>query len=597
AQVQTYSELPTGSALFDSMFVFENYPFDAEPASHGGLHVQDSQTREITNFPLTVQAALRERLALNLAYDPQLFDATTIERMAEHLLVLLGGIVVDPDRPVGELPLLTEAQRHQLLVRWNDTRRAVPSAALAELFQARASLTPDAVALVCGPVSVSYAELEQRANRLAHWLIARGVGPERLVAVALPRSVDLVVALLAVAKAGGGYLPIDPDYPGARVGFMLTDAAPVLALSCAAAAAQLPQVPGMDVVLVDDPLLGSELAELPERVPTDADRLSVLALSHPAYVIYTSGSTGRPKAVVVTHAGLSSFVAAEIEHYQLSPGDRVLAMSSPSFDASILELGISLLAGAVWVLPQSSDPLAGESLVAILERERISHALIPPAALATIPAEIAKSGLPAWRTVIVGGDVCGAELVDRWAPNRRMINSYGPTEATVVASWSAPLVPRAGRPPIGSPIPNTRLYVLDGWLRPVPVGVSGELYIAGIGLARGYLHRPGLTATRFVANPFGAPGERMYRSGDLVRWSPDGELEYLGRADEQVKIRGFRIEPGEAESALSAHAAVREAAVVVREDQPGDRRLVAYVVGEVEAEALREHLRRTLPEY
>ncbi len=600
-QVQTYSELPAGSALFDSMFVFENYPFDAEPASQAGLRVQDSHTRETTNFPLTVQAALRDRLGLNLAYDPQLFDATTIERMAEHLLVLVGGMVADPDRPVGELPLLTQAQRHQLLVRWNDTHRAVPGATLPELFQAQVSRTPDAVALVRGSVSVSYAELEQRANRLAHWLIAQGVGPERLVAVALPRSVELVVALLAVVKAGGGYLPIDPDYPGARVGFMLTDAAPVLALSAAAVAAQLPPVPGMGVALVDDPLVVGELAALPGWAPTDADRLSVLALSHPAYVIYTSGSTGRPKAVVVTHAGLSSFAAAEIEQYQLSPGDRVLAMSSPSFDASILELGISLLAGAVWVLPPSSEPLAGESLVAILAGERISHALIPPAALATIPAEVAESGLPAWRTVIVGGDVCGAELVDRWSPNRRMINSYGPTEATVVASWSPPLVPGAGRPPIGSPIANTRLYVLDGWLRPVPVGVSGELYIAGIGLARGYLHRPGLTATRFVANPFGAPGERMYRSGDVVRWSPDGELEYQGRADEQVKIRGFRIELGEIETVLSTHPGISEAVVVAREDQPGTRRLVGYVVPTTEnaptVAELRAHTAQALPDY
>jgi non-ribosomal peptide synthetase component F len=214
---------------------------------------------------------------------------------------------------------------------------------------------------------------------------------------------------------------------------------------------------------------------------------------------------------MVTHAGLSNFVAAEIEHYQVSPGDRVLAMSSPSFDASILELGMSLLAGAVWVLPAGSGPLAGDSLLAVLERERISHALIPPAALATIPAEVAAGGLAAWRTVIVGGDVCGAELVARWAPNRRMINSYGPTEATVVASWSQPLVAGQTRPPIGSPIPNTRVYVLDARLRPVPVGVVGELYIAGVGLARGYLHRAGLTADRFIANPFGAPGERMYR--------------------------------------------------------------------------------------
>ncbi|MGH3671144.1 MAG: amino acid adenylation domain-containing protein, partial [Pseudonocardiaceae bacterium] len=365
-------------------------------------------------------------------------------------------------------------------------------------------------------------------------------------------------------------------------------------------------------VLLDDPAVAGEVAGMPDHDPTGTDRLGPLALSHPAYVIYTSGSTVQPKAVVVTHAGLSNFITAEIQHYQLSPGDRVLAMSSPSFDASILELGISLLAGAVWVLPQSSDPLAGESLLAILEQERITHALIPPAALATIPAEVAASGLPAWRTVIVGGDVCTAELVARWAPNRRMINSYGPTEATVVASWSAPLRPDAQRPPIGSAIPNTHMYVLDSRLRPVPVGVSGELYIAGIGLARGYLHRPGLTAARFVANPFGPPGgvagERMYRSGDVVRWNPQGELEYLGRADAQVKVRGFRIETGEIESVLTAHPAVTEAVVIAREDQPGTTRLVGYLVLEpAPAESgltpsptvaeLRAHLGGILPDH
>ncbi|MGH3823294.1 MAG: amino acid adenylation domain-containing protein [Pseudonocardiaceae bacterium] len=521
--------------------------------------------------------------------------------MAQHLLVLLGGIAADPDGPVTRLPVLTEGERDQVLVGWNDTHREVPAITLPELFAARVAASPGAEAVVCGPVSVSYAELDERANRLAQWLITQGVGPERLVAVALPRSVELVVALLAVAKAGAGYLPIDPDYPQARVSFMLADAAPVLVLTSIATASQLPVVSGMVVVLVDDPLVVGELAGMPGRSPTDTDRLDVLRLSHPAYVIYTSGSMGQPKAVVVTHTGLSNFVTAEIEHYQLNPGDRVLGMSSPSFDASVLELGISLLAGAVWVLPATAGPLAGESLLAILEAERITHALIPPAALATIPAEVAASGLPAWRTVIVGGDVCSAELVARWAPNRRMINSYGPTEATVVASWTAPLVPGPDRPSIGSAIPNTRLYVLDARLRPVPVGVTGELYIAGIGLARGYLYRPGLTAARFLANPFGAPGERMYRSGDLVRWTPAGELEYLGRADEQVKIRGFRIELGEIESVLATHPGISEAVVSAREDQPGAKRLVGYVVpvsGHAPSTAeLRTHLAAALPDY
>ncbi|MGH7749972.1 MAG: AMP-binding protein, partial [Candidatus Dormibacteria bacterium] len=322
-------------------------------------------------------------LVAAVQYNTDLFDASTIERMAGHLLVLLGGIVADPDRPVAQLPLLTAAERDQVLVGWNDTGTIDAGASLPELFAAQVAAHPQAQALCCGSVSVSYAELDERANRLAHWLIARGVGPERLVAVALPRSVELVVALLAVAKAGAGYLPIDPGYPRARIAFMLSDAAPVLVLSAATVATGLPEAsgapdaaptpgapdaaPALDalraprtaLVLLDDPAVLGQVAGMPGHNPVDADRLASLALTHPAYVIYTSGSTGQPKAVVVTHAGLRSFIAAEIEHYAITPGDRVLAMSSPSFDASILELGISLLAGAVWVLPATSEPLAG----------------------------------------------------------------------------------------------------------------------------------------------------------------------------------------------------------------------------------------------
>ncbi|MGQ0719757.1 MAG: amino acid adenylation domain-containing protein, partial [Pseudonocardiales bacterium] len=538
-----------------------------------------------------------------LQYNTDLFDATTIQRMADHLVVLLAGITADPDQPLRGLPLLTEVESHQVVMGWNDTARQVPGATLPELFADQVAARPDAEAVCCGSLRLSYAELEERANRLAHRLIGAGVGPERLVAVVLPRSVELVVALLAVAKAGGGYLPVDPDYPKQRIAFMLADATPVVVLTSTSAAQQVPTVTGGIRVLIDDPVAVAGMATMAGWAPTDTDRLSALALSHPAYVIYTSGSTGQPKAVVVSHAGLASFSAAEIDHYQVGPGDRVLAMSSPSFDASVLELGMSLLAGAVWVIPPAG-PLAGDTLVEVLEKDRISHALIPPAALATIPAQVAATGLSGFSTVIVGGDVCSAELVARWAPGRRMINSYGPTEATVVATWSGPLTP--GRvPPIGSPIPNTRVYVLDGWLTPVGVGVPGELYIAGVGLARGYLGRAGLTAARFVANPFGAAGERMYRTGDLVRWTADGELVFVSRADEQVKIRGFRIEPGEIEAVLATHPAVGEVAVIAREDRPGIKRLVAYLVSTEETTpdtapstaALRSHAGQILPDY
>jgi acyl-coenzyme A synthetase/AMP-(fatty) acid ligase/acyl carrier protein len=303
--------------------------------------------------------------------------------------------------------------------------------------------------------------------------------------------------------------------------------------------------------------------------------------------------------VVVPHAGLASFSAAEVDRYAVQPGDRVLQFSSPSFDASVLELCMALLAGAALVVPPPG-PLLGEQLAEVLAQQRVTHALIPPAALATVPKAVAATDVPEFRTVIVGGDACPADLVHRWAPGRRLINSYGPTESTVVATWSEPLVP-GGTPPIGRPIWNTRAYVLDSALRPVPIGVPGELYVAGVGLARGYLNRPGLTAQRFVANPFGEPGARMYHTGDAVRWNAEGELEFISRSDDQVKIRGFRVEPGEIETLLRGHPDITEAAVIAREDQPGAKRLVAYLVPATDTTPtsgqLRELLARSLPDY
>ncbi|MCA1682324.1 MAG: amino acid adenylation domain-containing protein, partial [Actinobacteria bacterium] len=395
--------------------------------------------------------------------------------------------------------------------------REVPSATLPELFQVQVARTPDLPALLFDGGALTYAELEARANRLAHLLIRLGVGPERVVVLALPRSVEIVVAQLAVVKAGAAFVPVDPAYPAQRIAFMLADARPVVVVTLAQIAPQLSCPEGVAVLVVDDPQTLSVLGEMPDRVVTDADRLSPLLVGHSAYVIYTSGSTGWPKGVVVSHAGLASFSAAEIERYAVVAGDRVLQFSSPSFDASVLELCMSLLAGAALVVPPPG-PLLGEQLAQVLAEHRVTHALIPPAALATVPKEVAHSGLPDFQTVIVGGEACPAELVTRWAPGRSMINSYGPTESTVVTTWTEPLTP-GGTPPIGRPIANTRVYVLDGDLRPVPVGVVGELYVAGIGLARGYLHRAGLTAERFVACPFGHSGVRMYRTGDRVRWT------------------------------------------------------------------------------
>ncbi|MFF9765686.1 non-ribosomal peptide synthase/polyketide synthase [Streptomyces sp. NPDC014636] len=536
------------SPLFQVMVVLQNTP--AADLDLPGLDVTDVEPEsEQAAFDLTLEFAETGSGALHglLTYNTDLFDPATAERMAGQLGTLLNAVAEDPDRPLGALPLTSDDELKTLLDQGRGSFRPVPEATLAALFERQAAGTPDAVALVDGERELTYAEVDRAANRLAHRLLRDGVGPEHVVALALPRSAATVVAQLAVAKAGGAFLPVDPDYPRQRREFMIRDA-------------------GARLVLGDPAEVWA--ADGPETAPTDADRTTALTPAHPAYVIYTSGSTGTPKGVVVTHRGLASFATAAAEQYAAGPGDRVLQFASPSFDASVLELCVSLLSGAALVTGEEG-PLVGERLAEVLAQRRVSHTLIPPAALATVPPETAAA-LPHLRTLIVGAEACPADLVDTWAPGRRMINSYGPTEATVVATWTGPLTPGTGAPPIGRPSGSTRVHVLDAALRPVPPGVTGELYVAGPGLARGYLGRPGLTAGRFVPDPFGAPGERMYRTGDLVRWTADGRLRFAGRADDQVKLRGFRIEPGEIESALRRSPLVRDAVVVVRAAQtPG----------------------------
>ena len=571
--------------LFQVMVVLQNAP--AAALDLPGIEVTDIDTElRHAAFDLTLEFAETGTGELHglLTYNTDLFDTATAERMADQLGTLLTAVADDPDRPLGALPLATDETLKAVLDQGRGTARPVPAATLPELFERQAAHTPDAVALAdADGRELTYAQVERAANRLAHRLIAQGVGPERIVALALPRSAETVVAQLAVAKAGGAFLPVDPDYPEQRRDFMLRDAGAWLVL--------------------DDPAAVWD-ADGPDTAPTDTHRTAALTVGHPAYVIYTSGSTGTPKGVTVTHRGLAAFAAAAADRYDTGLGDRVLQFASPSFDASVLELCVSLLSGATLITGEEG-PLVGERLAQVLAERRVSHTLIPPAALATVAPETAGT-LPHLRTLIVGAEACPAHLVERWAPGRRMINSYGPTEATVVTTWTGPLAPGTGAPPIGRPAGATRVHVLDAALRPVPPGVTGELYVAGPGLARGYLNRPGLTASRFVADPFGAPGERMYRTGDLARWDSHGELRFAGRADDQVKLRGFRIEPGEIESALRRSPRVRDAVVTVRgggsdPDGRSGGRLVAYVVPaeggpeELPVPELRDHLAGLLP--
>ncbi|MGW6722744.1 amino acid adenylation domain-containing protein, partial [Streptomyces sp. NPDC054995] len=524
---------------------------------------------------------------VRIEYARDLFEHSTAAGIGERFLRLFQAVTADPDRRIAAPELLTDAERAEILTGWNDTAQTVPRATAPELFTARAAATPDAVALVAGGTTLTYAELADRAGRLAALLRDRGVRRGASVAVALGRSADTVVALLATMAAGAAYVPVDPAYPAERIAYILDDARPALVITTEALRDALPDA-GCEHLLLDRADLPAEGHQEPGLAPLDA-----------AYVIYTSGSTGRPKGVVVSHTGVASMAAAHRTAFGAGPGHRVLQFSSPSFDASMWEILSTLLNGSALVVPSPDRLAAGEPLATLLAEQRVTHATLPPVVLAAM----GDAQLPATMTLVTAGEACSAELVDRWAHDRTMVNAYGPTESTVCATMSAPQHPGGGTPTIGRPITNTRVYVLDAGLHPVPAGVPGELYLTGSGLARGYHGRPALTAERFLADPHGAPGSRMYRTGDLVRWNTDGELEYLGRVDDQVKIRGFRIELGEIEARLLAHEDVAQAAVIVREDRAGDRRIVAYTVAADPARPgagpaeLRGHLAATLPDH
>nr|WP_237514660.1 non-ribosomal peptide synthase/polyketide synthase [Streptomyces sp. SID4945] len=508
-------------------------------------------------------------------YAAALFTPATAARVLGHYATLLADASARPGTPLAALALLDEAERHRVLVEWNDTDHDVPAHTWPRLFAEQVAARPGEIALVHEDEQLTYAELDARAARLAHALVARGAGPERVVALAVPRSADMIVAEVAVLKAGAAYLPVDTDYPADRVAYMLDDARPVCLVTTADTLPDLPALPsGTEALVLDAPETVAELAGHPAHDPAAADRLAV---AHAAYVIYTSGSTGRPKGVVLSHGGVAKLVATQRERFGIGPHSRVLQFASPSFDVAFWDLCLGLLSGGRLVVVPADRRVPGAPLADYAHAHGVTFMILPPALLAALPEDIE---LPPTATLLAGTERVSPELVGRYARGRMMFNAYGPTEATTNSTLGLcdPDTPAGHIVPIGVPDPGTRAYVLDAALRPVPAGVVGELYLGGAGLARGYLGRPALTAERFVADPYGAPGARLYRTGDLVRWKADGRLEFHGRADSQTKIRGFRIEPSEIESVLRAHPAVGQAAVVVREDRPGDRRLAAYVV-------------------
>ncbi|MBT2400287.1 non-ribosomal peptide synthetase, partial [Streptomyces sp. ISL-100] len=594
--------------LFQVMLTVQNNA-EARLDLHGAQAVALSEGELAARFDLDFSVAevfdgtgapAGLRGALIVAAD--LFDGETAERIAERWVRVLDQLAGAPALSLSAVEVLDEGERHRLLTEWNDTAALMPASTVPELFAEQVVRTPDAVAVACDGVELSYAELDRRANRLARLLLARDVAPESVVGVSLRRSPELLVAILAVLKVGGAYLPIDPELPEDRITFMIDDALPSVVVTTAGLSGVVS--PGVTRVVLDDPQTARDLAALDGAAPSGDQLLGELLPDHPAYIIYTSGSTGRPKGVMVPHAGLTNYLGWAAGLYEVADGDAVPLHSSLAFDLTVTSVLVPLVSGATVVV----SPAGGADAVAELVRNHGEFALakVVPAHLSLLSEQLTdEQAESAARTWVVGGEELPGAIVREWlerSPRSVLVNEYGPTETVVGCSV---FEMRSGQEvadsvPIGRPVANTRLYVLDERLSLVPVGVAGELYIAGAQMARGYVRRPGQTAERFVASPF-EPGVRMYRSGDLARWAADGQLEYLGRADDQVKIRGFRIEPGEVQSVLAAHPKVAQAAVIAREDTPGDKRLVAYVVpaesGDRPADELREFARRRLPEY
>src|SRR5215210_4809980 len=602
-EIQTWSGLPAGAALFDNILVFESYPLDGSLAALvPDLSMSRLTVNEQTNYPLNLVVVPGPELSLEVLCDSRRIDAPAAVRLLERLTGALRAFAADPERRVGEVPLLLEGERHQLLLEWNDTAAGFPrEESLPALFAAVAAAMPEAPAVVEGEEVWSYGRLAEAARRQAGQLAALGVGPGARVGVAMERSADLVVAFLAILEAGAAYVPLDPGYPDERLLFLLEDT-------------------GAAVVLVHERtrerMAGLWTCEDVKDIKDSKDPKPLKSLSslggggsQLAYVLYTSGSTGRPKGVAVPHRAVVRLVR-ETNYLTLAPGDRLAFNANPSFDSTTFEIWATLLSGAALVVIPQEVLLAPVELAALLEREKVTVLHLTAALFAQVARE-APAALGRLSCVLFGGEASSpaavARALDEGRP-RRLLQMYGPTESTTFATFHRVAEVPAGATtvPIGRPLANTAAYVLDPRQQPSPLGSAGELWLGGAGLAWGYLNRPELTAERFVPDPWSLePGGRLYRTGDLVRLRPDGWLEFQGRLDHQVKIRGFRIEPGEVESVLAGHPAVAECAVLARRDAPGAARLVAYVVWHPtdptdrsdSTSALAAWLRERLPEY
>lgn len=585
---------PSHSPLFQVMFIMQDAPVAADAA---GLEMRLLEPPDgVSKFDLTLEVTnFDEGLRATFEYNTDLFEAATVKRMLGHLQTMLEAVAADPARRISDIPLLTEDERQRMQIEWNQTEVEYQRDRCAhELFEAQAELSPEAAALVYEDGQLTYAELNRRANQLAHHLRKLGVGPETLVGLFTERSPDMVAAVLGVLKAGGAYVPLDPAYPKQRLSYMLADSRLSLLLTQERLLDKLPPHDAAVVLLdADRHVIELESSENP---------CVGVAPENLAYAIYTSGSTAQPKGVLLGHRGLSNLSVAQARAFGVGPGSRILQFSSLSFDASVWEIVMALTTGGCLCLGGGArnfgQSASDTGALRVLRVLRATVATLPPSVLASLP----EDDFPELHTLISAGESCSGELVARWARGRDFFNAYGPTETTVCASLTRCLPSDDSEPTIGRPIANFSLYVLDRYGNQVPVGLHGELHVGGPGLARGYMGRPGLTAEKFVPDPFGhEAGARLYRTGDRVRYLPDGQIEFLGRIDHQVKVRGFRIEPGEIEAALGGFPHVRQVMVMTREARSGDKRLVAYIVAErgqnPTVEDLHTYLRERLPGY
>ncbi|ORB58619.1 non-ribosomal peptide synthetase [Mycobacteroides saopaulense] len=588
--------------LFDTLFVYENYPIDAGAllGAHE-LGITDFTSREYNHYPLSVVAMPGEELGLRVEFDTDVFELPEVETVVDKLRQVLAAMVADPATRLSSIDLL-DAGEHDRLDQWGNravlTRPEPALTSIPELFAAQVARAPEAIAITCGERSWSYGELDATANRLANHLVTRGARPGERVALLLPRTGEAIAAILAVLKTGAAYLPIDPAHPDSRVEFVVGDAAPIAAVTTAELLPRL-AASGVPVIDIDDPAVGQQ---------TDA-ALPVPAVDDIAYIIYTSGTTGAPKGVAVTHRNVAQLL--ESLDAELNLGQVWTQCHSLAFDYSVWEIWGALLYGGRLLIVPDAVVRSPEDLHALLVSEQVSVLSQTPSAfyaLQTADALQPEVGQQLkLQTVVFGGEALEPQRLSPWFDSHpglpRMINMYGITETTVHASFReiGDGDVDSNSSPIGVPLEHLAFFVLDGWLRQVPVGVVGELYVAGSGQASGYLGRSDLTTTRFVACPFGAPGSRMYRTGDLVQWGEDGQLRYVGRADKQVKIRGYRIELGEVHAALARVEGVDQAAVIAREDRPGDKRLVGYITestaGTLDPTVVRTTLAERLPAY